>query len=264
MNPMSSDPDGIVSCSRSVKRIWLLAMLIAPVISVSCNRGIKEEPPVPTETKPDDQLHIPDSPAGKAIMNHFATMYAMGPDAEKNYEVSLDSLRRRLPESIQILYSAYEQLDKVHYGDRWTLVQTLADLNRTSALERLSAIANERMPRRDTVYGHEIYPYEEESVIRITALKGIGKLTATSDSAVRVIQPFISHPDTLIRQEALNSLADGIRAANQERKPILRRLLPKDYIFIADPFSIRPTGINGEEAARKPSGKGNGPAPKIQ
>src|SRR5687767_15498571 len=102
MKHMSSVLDGVVSCWRSLKQIWLLAMLVASVLQVSCDRGIREEPPKPTETKPDDQLHIPDTPAGKAVMDHLETMYAMGPDAEANYAASLDTLRNRLPESIEI------------------------------------------------------------------------------------------------------------------------------------------------------------------
>jgi hypothetical protein len=168
-----------------------------------------------------------------------------------------------MDETISILVTAYNEVDKIFYGDRWALVQTLADLKGMQALDDLSRIANEPLPRReDTLYDHQLSPYNEESIIKITAIKGIGNLAVRNDSAVTALVSFFNYKDSVIRLEALNSLAAAIREADERRKPILMALLPKDYVFVPDISRIQPTPVAGENPGLKPSGSGKGPPPK--
>jgi hypothetical protein len=256
------------SCLWHFKKLYFVSssvLVSAFIIMMGCQApAIKENVPVPVkDTQSTDQVNIPNTPAGLKVRNHLMVMYGLGPDAENIYQRSLDTLRGQMDESISILVNAYNEVDKIFFGDRWALVQTLADLKGMQALDDLSRIANEPLPRReDTLYDHQISPYNEESIIKITAIKGIGNLAVNSDSAVSILMPFFNHKDSVIRLEALNALAAAIRVADERRKRVLMALLPKDYVFVADIRGINPRAIVGENAGLKPSGSGIGPPPR--
>ncbi|MDQ3802390.1 MAG: hypothetical protein M3416_00820 [Acidobacteriota bacterium] len=240
-----------------------LALLPTLLLTAGCHTGAPPEdlPRPPKEVQAGNPLPIPQTPEGVAVINHINSVYSVGPDAEANYQASLGVLRSRMNESVNILLTTYDQVDKKFYGDRWVLVQTLADLRGVEALDGLTRIANEPLPQRGPLYGHEISPYEEESVIRVTAIKGLGNLTVRDDHAARTLTTFFNHADPAIRLEAMNALAQAAREAERERRAALLQLLPRDYAFDPDPSSVQPPGIAGESPGLRPSGRGRGPAP---
>lgn len=254
--------------SKCVVRICA-AVLILPALlfAAGCERerALEEPPPVPPkEVQTTDPIHFPETPEGVAVVNHINAVYSVGPDAEANYQASLNVLRSKMKETVNILSTAYNESDKRFYGDRWVLVQTLADLRGTEALDSLTKIANEELPERTTLYDHEISPYEEETVIKITALRGLANLSIQDDNAAKTLATFFNHKDANIRLQAMNLLAQAIREANEERRRTLLQLLPKDYVFVPDLSNIQPTGIAGGDANQRPTGKGKGPAPSTQ
>lgn len=243
----------------------MTALILAALFLTAACKGAQPEgsPVPPKELKVNDQIRIPGTAEGQAVVKHINVVYSVGADAEANYLASLDVLRSKMNESISILVNAYNEVDKHFYGDRWVLVQTLADLRGLEALDELTTIANEQLPQRSVnLNQHEVSAYKEESILRITAIKGIGNLAVRDDSAAKTLTTFFDHSDPTIRLEARNALAQAIREAEEQRKPTLLRLLPKDYVFVPDLTGITPPGISGADSSLKPSGKGKGPAPK--
>lgn len=216
----------------------------------------------PNEIKPNDQLRIPNTPEGRRLLEHFNTMYALGPDAESNYRKSLDRLRENGKVYAEILVNAYQQAEVLAYSDRWTVLQTLADLEVPEAAVPLIRFARADLPLRDTSqYDDAISLYNEESVLRITAIDGIARLSITNDQALRAMPEFFKHKDPTIRLEAMNRFADAIRAVkDKEKQGTLIRMLPADYVFELRP-EVHPTpGI--ENPGLKPSGQGKGAPPR--
>lgn len=240
----------------------VVVILLALLLVAGWERAQPEDPPTPPkEAQSKDQVHFPDTPDGLAVLNHINAVYSVGPDAEAKYQASLNALRAKMNESVNILVNAYNEVDKQFYGDRWVLVQTLADLRGLEALDALTKIANEQLPKRDPLYDHEISAYKEESIIKITAIKGIANLSVRDDNAVRTLTTFFNHSDPTIRLEAMNALAQAIREADEERKRTLLQLLPKEYVFNPDLNNIQPPGVAGGNPDQRPTGRGTGPAP---
>lgn len=240
----------------------LAVILLALLLIKGWDRAQPEDPPKPPqEVQANDRVRFPDTPEGQAVMSHINAVYSVGPDAEANYQASLNVLRGKMNESVNILTTAYNEIDKKFYGDRVVLVQTLADLRGREALDPLTNIANEALPQKGTLYDHEISPYEEELIIRITAIKGIGNLSVRDDKAVSTLITFFNHADPTLRSEAVNALAQAIREADENRKRTLLQFLPKDYVFVPDLSRIQPPGVLGANPNQRPTGRGRGPAP---
>lgn len=242
--------------------ICVVVVILALWLMLVRNRAQPEDSPrPPQQAQVNDPLRIPATPEGQAVINHINSVYSVGPNAEADYQASLNVLRSKTNESVTILTNAYNETGKQFYGDRLVLVQTLADLRVTEALDPLTKIANEALPEKGTLYDHEISPYQEESIIKTTALRGLGNLAVRDDNAARTLATFFNHGDPTIRLQAMNALAQAIRESDEERKRLLLQLLPKDYVFVPDLNSIQPPGIANENPNLRPSGRGRGPAP---
>ncbi|MFN0214187.1 MAG: HEAT repeat domain-containing protein [Saprospiraceae bacterium] len=213
--------------------------------------------------KPNDQLHLPNTPEGKRLLEHFNIMYGLGPEAESNYQKSLARLRENPKEYVKILVTAYERSEAIAYADRWALLQTLTDLEVPEAAESLIKFAKADLPLRDTSqYDDAISPYNEESILRITAIDGIAKLSTTYDpAALKAMPEFFKHKDPTIRLEAMNRFSDAIRTIRDKSKQErLIKMLPDDFVFELRPEKYPTPGI--ENPGLKPSGIGKGAPPR--
>lgn len=210
-----------------------------------------------------DQLKIPNTPAGQAILVHFEAAYAMGKNADSEYASSLDRLRREAPEVVGILTKAYGEVDQEVYADRWLILQTLADMKVEEALKSLVRFASAELPQRDTnQYDHNVSAYQEESILRITAIRGIADLAPTNDEAAESMVAFFGHKDPVIRLEALNSFADAIRATeNRKRVAQLVKFLPRDYVFELQQVNPGPVRVLDDKEVVRREKESGGEAP---
>jgi hypothetical protein len=241
--------------------------LVFLLISGACKEwsGTTEPDRSPGYTDSRGSLQFPDTPAGKAIAAHIPKVTAVGADAEANYQASLAALRQ-LPDAVAILAEVYAATDKGLYPSRWVLVQTLSDLRAETAVGPLIRIAKEPVPPPRGKGGSEegLDPYEEESLLRMTAIQGLGHLAGTDDTAANTLGELTRHEIISIREEAARSLADAIRGVRDEqRAAFLRSLLPPNYDMSLDPSKIRPVPPDGANPRLQPR-NARSPSPEPQ
>lgn len=149
-------------------------------------------------------------------------MLALGPNAEANYQASLAALRAAGPAAIAAIVQTYTQADKSLYSERAALVETLTELRLPEAQDALLAIANEPLPARVPAPDDTIQAIEPESVIRMTAIRGLGHLAVRDDTAARALAALAKHRELSLQEQAKQSLAVVIA---QEKDQIRRRWL---------------------------------------
>jgi hypothetical protein len=179
---------------------------------------------------PRDGLPFPDSDAGRAVESHLEAMLAMGPDAETNYQASLGALRARGAEAIMAILDTYNEADEALYSERAALVETLTELRKPEARNALLAIANEALPERVLGPDDTISAIEQEAIIRMTAIRGLGHLAVQDDTAATALAELANHREVSLHEQARQSLAIVIaQEKDQERLQRLIALFPGEY-----------------------------------
>jgi len=233
--------------NRTVRQRRWLALLAAAAMLTACDR-----PPDPDATDPTipitprDTIPYPATAAGQALAAHVDAITAVGPDAEANYQASLTRLRANPAESIAAIVETYEAADTTLYADRAWLVETLAELRVPSARDALLTIAREPLPERIPTPDDEFSPRTPEIVIRMTAIRGLGHLAGTDDTAAEQLLELTVHEEQALQEQARQYAAIVIALEkNRERRLRLIRAFPGEYrdwvplIGIAPPTPAR-------------------------
>ncbi len=120
---------------------------------------------------------FPDTPLGYHLHEHINEIVdSTGSNAASRYQASLTVLRTN-PEAVTVmLEQAYQSLDETLYLDRWKIVDTLASLESEFALDSLATIASESISVEKNRKTREFSTYEEEVMIRTSAIDGIKRL----------------------------------------------------------------------------------------
>jgi len=157
-------------------------------------------------------------------------MFALGPNAEANYQASLAALRARGGEAIATIVGTYNQADKALYNERAALVETLTELRLPEARDALLAIANEPLSARVPAPDDTIQAIEPESVIRMTAIRGLGHLAVRDDTAANALAALAKHRELSLQEQAKQSLAVVIaQEKDRGRRRRLIELFAGDY-----------------------------------
>ncbi|MGH9840896.1 MAG: HEAT repeat domain-containing protein [Blastocatellia bacterium] len=219
-------------------------------------------------------LQFPNTPAGNALSAHIQNVVATGPGADARYQASLEGLRQHLPEVVTILAETYQATDKTLYPTRWALVQTLANLRAEAAVDPLIQIAREPVPPPRGGDNDGLDPYEEESLIRMVAIQGLGYLVGANDAAAQTLGELTKHKIIAVSEEAVRSLAEAIRGlrngvppmstADLERRvELLTRFLPPNHDLTFDPSKIQPVPPADANPALQPlKGRSSSAAPQ--
>lgn len=247
--------------------VVLCAVLVSALGVWGCSE-IRDEPePVGgEEVVVREGPEFPDTPAGRALSSHFQTIYATGPEAEASYQASLSELRTHEAEAVAVLLEAYDSTDKALYSGRWTFIQTLSDLRLEAALEPLVRIANEPVPPPEEIAMDDIVnPFEEEVILRMTAIQGLGHLAVRDDRAAEALGELTRHDVLAVREEAMRALAGAIRAVkDRERIAYLKRFLPEDFELILDLSQDRPVPPAGANPGLAPAtAQPSAPPPSV-
>ncbi len=205
-----------------------MALLVLAAGSTGCRQppaadGETTVDVVPPGGVPRDGLSFPASEAGRAVASHLEAMLALGPNSEANYQASLAALRAGGPAAIAAIVQTYRQADKTLYSERAALVETLTELRLPEAREALLAIANEPLPARAPAPDDTIRAIEPESVIRMTAIRGLGHLAVRDDIAAGALAALAKHREMSLQEQAKQSLA--IVIAQEKDRERRRRLI---------------------------------------
>jgi hypothetical protein len=152
-------------------------------------------------------------------------VFVTGPDASKRYQEQLERARSQAG-VVDELVAAYGKVPPQDYSTRQVLVAMLTDLQLPAAIQALANIASAPMPERRPVAAHSMDPWEEEVLVRVTAVRGLGALTRDSSAVERLIGLLASNLPTL-REQAAYWLQQDPAIAKQVRDRI-----PADLTFI--------------------------------
>lgn len=208
----------------------LTIFLTLAIGATGCNPAPDATSTTEIELTPRDGLPFPDTDAGRAVESHLEALFAMGPDAEANYQASLAALRARGNEAIATIVDTYNEADKSLYGERAVVVETLTELRLPEARDSLLAIANETLPERVPAPDDTISAIEQETIIRMTAIRGLGHLAVQDDTAARALAELAKHPELSLNEQAKQSLAIVIaEEKDRERLQRLIEIFPGEY-----------------------------------
>jgi hypothetical protein len=207
-----------------------VALFLLAASSTACSPPPDADDETTVDMEPREGLPFPDSDAGRAVESHLVAMFAMGPDAEASYQASLAALRASGAEAISAIVGTYNAADPTLYGERAALVETLTELRLPETLDALLAIANQALPERVPGPDDTVDAIEPESVIRMTAIRGLGHLAVQDDTAVRALAELANHREMSLYEQARQSLALVIeQEKDRERLQRLIALFPGQY-----------------------------------
>jgi len=135
---------------------------------------------------PQDSVVFPDTPVGNQLRDHMMVVALPAEtieEADAKYNSSLGELKKNMQEAISLLNDAYEKTDARHYFNRWGIVKTLGDLQNAYATGPLAKIALSQIPQETSKDLHHFSSQEEEVVIRIRAIEGLGLIAKSGDKA---------------------------------------------------------------------------------
>jgi hypothetical protein len=110
------------------------------------------------------------------IVAAVSAMGGVGRDAEREYQKALRSMRAAGARLMPELAELYRKIPGARFADRWSVVQLLAELEDEAALELLTEIAGEPLPRAPRGKKQHELTAAREVVIRTTAVEGIARL----------------------------------------------------------------------------------------
>lgn len=244
--------------------------------------ALVEDSAAVNNTQPHDSIVFPNTVLGKQLQNHMMILALPAEtieEADARYDSSLAELKKNAVEAVTLLSEAYKKTEARHYYNRWGLVKTLGDIGNNTAAPPLQAIVLAKLPAETSQDLHHFSTQEEEIIIKIRAIEGLGMLAKNGDQV----------SDRLLLQLALDSTQTNsalqlraikayLRAGKDtgEREKLLKSRLDKKLHDIITTAVTRPeefmskmegikklsTQITNKEKTERPSTKTE--APRIK
>jgi hypothetical protein len=171
------------------------------------------------------------------INNLVEAVYSVGDDAEDAYRAALEDLRAVADEAAIALARLESDSDRRNYPRRWALIYAAAQLEHEAVLPFLCQVVLTPIPPEQSANPHSFSTVKEETVLRSTAVEGVGTLAARGNDRARdSLLEFLSMDSISIRRASVQSLLaidGGMREQIAER-------LPRDFYYLLE---IRPVGV---------------------
>ena len=196
---------------------------------------------------PSRRVRTPASRIGVAIDNLLEAMYGAGDDAEASYAGVLEELRAHADEAVIVLAQQEASCDARTYPRRWALIHAATQLQHDAALPFLRQVVLNPIPPERSDRPHSYSTVKEETVLRTTAVEGVGALART---VTRTRRRRCSSSSRSIRSpsaasvQSLLAVDEGLR----ERAPPTR--LRRDLHYLLD---IRPARVTDVPQVEDPT-----------
>ena len=115
-------------------------------------------------------------PFAERINHYLTTLYASGDDAEQRHADALKDLRRDVGEAVIALARAGACCHQHDYPRRWALVYAAVKMEHDAALPYFRELVLAPIPSPDPRGGHGFSAAREETILRTTAIEGVGRL----------------------------------------------------------------------------------------
>ena len=173
-----------------------------------------------------------DSPAGILLQNFLVAMSGTGDDAEDEYRRALSDMRKRAEMVLVEIARAQSDCDRRNHPARWAHVHAAAELRHPAALPFLLDVVLTPIPPEEAPDPHSFSTVAEETILRTTAVEGIGYLAQNRSDAVEALFECLKQPSLSIRRAAVQSLLKSSRAKTMRAR--IANALPEDQRFLLD------------------------------
>ena len=226
--------------------LWSIVVFlgVGSALVAACHRGpelseedlrARQDDTAAARNTPQVETELfPDTEAGRMLREHMMILAlpTESPDeADRRYARSITELRKNPKEVLDLLTSAYRRIEPFRYYDRWALVKTLADLGLPGAYESLGAIARAPLPPEQNKDVHHFSTQEDEVMIRLRAVDGLGRLAASghkaADANLLALATDRANPNLAIQARAIKAYLRAGRDYDA-RARLLKSRLPPD------------------------------------
>ncbi len=148
-------------------------------------RALVEDSATATTSQPHDSVVFPNTALGNQLKDHMMILSMPAEtieEADAKYNASITELKKNATEAIVLLNDAYNKTEAKHYFNRWGIVKTMGELENPSAVKPLADIAFSKIGPEESKDLHHFSSQEEEAVIRIRAIEGLGLLAKQGDA----------------------------------------------------------------------------------
>jgi hypothetical protein len=173
-----------------------------------------------------------DSPAGVLLQNFVIAMNLVGDDAEEAYRRALTDMRKQVDMVVVEIARAQNDCDQRNYPARWAHVHAAAELRHPAALPFLLNVVLTPIPPEQAADPHSFSTVAEETILRTTAVEGIGYLAKDRTDAVEALFECLRQPSLSIRRAAVQSLLKASRGKSLRTR--IANALPEDQRFLLD------------------------------
>lgn len=217
-----------------------------------------EDSAAANNAQPHDSIVFPNTVLGKQLQNHMMIL-AMPAEtieqADASYNASLTELKKNAAEVVTLLTEAYKKTEARHYFNRWGLVKTMGDIGSNTAAKPLSEIVFTKIPAETSLDLHHFSTQEEEIIIRIRAIEGLGMLAKngdpTSDRLLLQLALDSSQKNSAIQLRAIKAYLRAGKDTGEREKLLKSRLDKKLHDIITSAVTKPEDFINKMESIKK-------------
>jgi hypothetical protein len=190
----------------------------------------------------------PFSPARTRLHNFLAAMNASGEDAEEQYRTALKELQAEADLVLVEIARAENDCDRRDYPLRWGLVHAASELRTSAALPFLRSLVLRPIPPEESTDPHSFSSVAEETILRTTAVEGVGLLAARDNrAALDALFEFLEVDSLSVRRAAVRSLLSSPRARRQRNR--IMNALPENQRFLLD---LQPLDVGDAPQVKRP------------
>jgi hypothetical protein len=168
-------------------------------------------------------------PAATALNNFVQAAYAVGVDADERFRAARLRLRRNADDAVLAIAKALSACRTRDYPSRWALVYAATQLDHPAAVPLLRELALTPIPPEESLDPHSFSTVGEETVLRTTAVEGLGRLAAAGNrKALDALFKCLAIPSVSIRRASVLAILGKdrrLRGRVSEHLPIDQRYL---------------------------------------
>jgi hypothetical protein len=169
-----------------------------------------------------------------------AALFAEGDEAEVTARTLLEQLRLRAEEAVVAIARLEAGCPRRMYPRRWALMHFAALLHHDAALPFLREVVLTPIPPEESTNVHYPSTLREETVLRVTAVEGVGVLAARgNERAIDSLLEFLSIESISIRRASAMSLL----AVDEGMRDQIADLLPRQLHYLLDIRSFAVTEV---------------------
>jgi hypothetical protein len=168
------------------------------------------------------------------------TLYASGEDADERHTHALEELRRDPAEAVIAIAKAEGRCPRNDYPRRWALVYAATRMDHDSALPYLRDLVLTPIPESDGRDPHAFSIAREETILRTTAIDGIGRAAARKNKqALEALLEFLDIPSISIRRASIQA----ILAADPSYRDSVAQRIPRAFRYLLDVRTVKVTEV---------------------